>query len=258
MPAKERDKGKTQTNEEGNRLDTENTRTGERGTLEIHDLSFDLSKHNENCLKVAFVFMSTCVVAATLVVFFDGLFLIVDDVTTNSKCPLDGEMDCYSRNNTYFFCNSSDTQIDASLGSLTCYRWLKDGTSTVDILNQVGLCAGLIQAFGWLVNLFLRFLFYVFEARKPVIDPFIENSKWWLTFKRKYKHPRLLICWNINSVIFAIVGFPTVLFIPIFAEYVTAITLSILLAAFFISAVALIIFLAGTFATALSTSSVSP
>jgi hypothetical protein len=116
---------------------------------------------------VALIIMATAVLTATFVLFLSELIFINLYVPTNSKCPLDDEMDCYTTtNNTYFFCNSSDTKIDESLGSLVCFRWIKQNTGTTDILNQIGLCGGLLQAFGWFVNMFLRLLLHVFQRKK--------------------------------------------------------------------------------------------
>ncbi|CAF2242831.1 unnamed protein product [Rotaria magnacalcarata] len=93
----------------------------------------------------------------------------------NQKCPDDGDMNCYSTSKTreHFYCNSSDISIPASLGSVTCYRWFKTGMSTLQVLEQIGLCAGLIQVFNWLVNLYLRLLLFVagfYNSKHVLID----------------------------------------------------------------------------------------
>jgi hypothetical protein len=136
--------------------------------IDIYGVQIGLPSTTFGCLPhLALLIMATAVLTATFVLFLSELILINRYVSPNNKCPLDDEMDCYTtNNNTYFFCNSSDTRIDASLESLACYRWIKQNIGTVDILNQTGLCGGLLQAFGWFVNIFLRLLLHGFHQKK--------------------------------------------------------------------------------------------
>ncbi|CAF4011496.1 unnamed protein product [Adineta steineri] len=132
----------------------EATLSNSRAFLDIYGVQIDLPATTRGFLPaLALLIMAAAVLTATFVLFLSELILISHYVAPNSKCPSDDEMDCYTTiNNTYFFCNSSDTRIDTSLGSLVCYRWIKQNIGTVDILNQTGLCGGLLQVFGWLIN----------------------------------------------------------------------------------------------------------
>jgi hypothetical protein len=118
--------------------------------------------------RLALVLMSGAVITAAIMLFLSGIILIHEYIPPNSKCPSDGDMDCYTITNTtiYFHCNSSDIRIDESLGGLICFRWTKENLGTIDILNQIGLCTGLIQAFGWFVNIFLRLLLHMLQRNK--------------------------------------------------------------------------------------------
>ncbi|CAF4205345.1 unnamed protein product, partial [Adineta steineri] len=128
----------------------EGTSSDAREFIDIYGVQISLSATTFSFLPpLALLIMATAVLTATFVLFLSELFLIGRYVSPNSKCPSDDEMDCYTTvNSTYFYCNSSDTRIDASLGSLVCYRWIKQNIETVEILNQIGLCGGLLQAFG--------------------------------------------------------------------------------------------------------------
>jgi hypothetical protein len=140
-----------------------------REFIDVYGVQIDLPASVLGFLPpLAFLIMTTAVLTATFVLFLSELIVINHYVSPNSKCPLDDEMDCYTTvNNTYFYCNSSDTRIDASLGSLVCYRWIKENIGTVDILNQIGLCGGLLEAFRWFINMFLRLLLHVLQRKKP-------------------------------------------------------------------------------------------
>ncbi|CAF3238199.1 unnamed protein product [Rotaria socialis] len=138
-------------------------------TLIVYGVPFELRTEKKwfwiiprVCLGVT----ASVVIGVTLIVFVGGIILNVIYLPPNENCPKDSDMDCYSTsgNNSYFYCNSSDTFIPTSLGSVTCYRWFKKGISTLEILEQIGLCAGLIQVFNWIVNLYLRLLLYSYTC----------------------------------------------------------------------------------------------
>ncbi|CAF1106906.1 unnamed protein product [Adineta steineri] len=158
----------------------EGTSSDAREFIDIYGVQISLSATTFSFLPpLALLIMATAVLTATFVLFLSELFLIGRYVSPNSKCPSDDEMDCYTTvNSTYFYCNSSDTRIDASLGSLVCYRWIKQNIETVEILNQIGLCGGLLQAFGWFVNIFLRLLLHVLQRKKssPSERKFLDNA----------------------------------------------------------------------------------
>ena len=192
---------------------------------------------------LALLIMATAVLTATFVFFLSELILINYYVLPNSKCPSDYEMDCYTIvNSTYFYCNSSDTRINASLGSLVCYRWIKENIGTVDILNQTGLCGGLLQAFEWFVNIFLRLLFHVLQRKKssPPERDMIEmkivdfSLRKWNLFK---------LCFKFLFVTFITLS-PCVALIILIATNIsrTEITMVILIVIFLVSVSSLLLF----------------
>ncbi len=123
------------------------------------------------CLKAALLIMIAAIFTAVFVVFFDGLILIVVSVDPNGVCPDEGPYDCYDNSpaRTYFNCSSADLVVNSSLGRVTCYRWFKKDITTHDVLDQIGLCGGLMAAFGVFVIIFLRFNIYVLKQK--VEDP---------------------------------------------------------------------------------------
>ncbi|CAF3316162.1 unnamed protein product [Rotaria socialis] len=138
-------------------------------TLNVYGVPFELKRGKQFFSIIARICLSltaAVVIGVTLIVFVDGIILNVIYLSPNEKCPEDGDMDCYSTsgNNRYFHCNSSETLIPTYLGSATCYKWFKKGISTLEILEQIGLCAGLIQVFNWVVNLYLRLLLYSYRC----------------------------------------------------------------------------------------------
>ena len=121
------------------------------------------------------------IIATTLLVFVDRLILNVVYLRRNRQCPDDGNMDCYSTFQTikYFHCKSSDIFIPESMGSVVCYKWFKNGFSTLDVLEQIGLCTGLFQVYTWIVEVYLRLLLWVYAFPDP------RDSE------KKYAHPIL-------------------------------------------------------------------
>lgn len=136
--------------------------------LNLYGINVELKEKKGWCFNIpraCLWFTTSTVIGMTLLVFIDGIILNVIYLSSNQKCPENGDMDCYSTSNKnkYFFCNSSDILIPESLGPVVCYRWFKKGMSTLEILEQIGLCTGIFQMFNLMVEFYLRLLFYVFE-----------------------------------------------------------------------------------------------
>ena len=191
---------------------------------------------------------ATVIIATTLSVFFNSFILDVVYLPPSSGCPSDGDMDCFGSdsNATYFACNSSDTRIPEFLKGVTCYRWFKKGISTVDVLEKIGLSAGLVQVFSWCVYLHLSATIYVSKRRthhtKNIVtlrcESFCGSRGQWLWQKRA--HPWLLLGWSVtvSAVITACI---LLYFINRVGVGVRSITLMILIAAV-LTAISLFIF----------------
>jgi hypothetical protein len=216
-----------------------------RESIDLYGVLIDLPATIRGFVpRFALILMATAILTATLMLFFSGLILITEYVPSNSKCPSQGEMDCYTiMDNTYFYCNSSDTRVDASLGSLICYRWVKENIGTVDVLNQIGLCGGLIQAFGWFVNIFLRALLHMLQRKKKSVsagelmtDMYVVNitSRRRRLFKMCFKH----------LVVILIALTPCVALIVLGAKNIsrTGITMIILSSIFFVAVSGILLF----------------
>jgi hypothetical protein len=230
--------------------------------------SFKYFPHCDACfLKTALVVMATAVFTAVFVVFFDGLILIVSSVDQNGNCPILGMMDCYSNSlpHTYFSCNSSNTLIDASLGRVTCYRWFSQDITTHDVIDQVGLCGGLMAAFGVFVIIFLRFNVYILKRKSDdksdsedsptpftlddccccgldkVVRRYIRNRKYCCSCLQVFKRPELVVVW-VLVLIMTVGGFITAM-VLLYPVSVTGMTYAILAAALGVTAVAFPVFL---------------
>ncbi|UJR11715.1 hypothetical protein I4U23_015896 [Adineta vaga] len=191
-------------------------------TLDIYGEKFVLRDRKQWCFQVPRIclwLMIGVVIGVTLMVFIDGLILNVIYLPANEKCPDDGDMDCYSTKQAqYFYCNSSDISISESMGSVICYRWFKRGLSTLEVLEQIGLCTGLFEVFSWGVGLYLRLLLYAYKFPGP------EDAS-------KYAHLYLaLIC---TGVSFAI----PVVILTVLAVYnisITGLTVAVIIGILFI------------------------
>lgn len=204
--------------------------------IDIHSIT---SKVQTFFIWFSLCFTTAMVIAATLIVFVDGIILNVIYLKVDSNCPSNGNMDCYmtrrgSSNHTYFFCNSSDTQFPQYFGSVTCYRWWKDSLSTVDVLNQIGLCTGVIQAFGWIVYLYFHLLIWA-AARSPTAT--LADKPAHLDLKN-YAHPCIIICCVFFSIASPLI---CVIVLTELEISVTGITMAVLCAGIVVAATMVIL-----------------
>jgi hypothetical protein len=182
--------------------------------------------------------MVTAVLSTAFVVFFDQMILIVVFVDPTGKCPIDGAMDCYATysNGTYFLCNSTDTRIDAALGLAACYRWFSNEISTINVLNQIGVCTGFIQAASWCVEMFLRLNLSIFK-RAGADDKLKNKICSCTTFLRKFKHPYLFVPWVIIFTLFFVGGVATFPLAGVLKLSLKGTTFAVLLTALVVSSV---------------------
>ncbi|CAF1495281.1 unnamed protein product [Adineta ricciae] len=191
-------------------------------TLDIFGEKFVLKNRKQCCFvvpRVCLWLMIGVVIGVTLMVFIDGLILNVIYLPSNEKCPDDGDMDCYSTKQArYFYCNSSDILVPDSMGTSICYRWFKRGISTLEVLEQIGLCTGLFEVFSWGVGLYLRWLLFAYKFPDPA------NAA-------NYAHPYLALI--STSVSFAI---PIVILIVLTVYYIsiTGLTIAVIIGLLFI------------------------
>jgi hypothetical protein len=152
--------------------------------LNVYGKWIDLSKHTF-FQKSALILITASVISASLILFFDGVILIIVFMNAGDECPYDNTMDCFSReNHTYIYCHPGQ-QLDPALGSATCYNWIKSGISTSAVLNQSGQCGGLIAVLSWFSKIFLRTFAHLYRRKK--------NSSPDSSFWKKYEHPCLIL-----------------------------------------------------------------
>ena len=190
----------------------------------------------------ALILMATSIISATFLLFFSGLILITEYVSPNSKCPSEGPTHCYTTvNNTYFYCNSSDVRINASLGSLVCYRWIKENLDTKDVLSQIGLYGGLIQALEWFVKIFLRMLFQGLQRKKQSACSRETTGMQIVVFMQRRQ--LLKICFTLLIVILLALG-PCIALIILGMKNIsrTGITMTVLSTIFLISVSGILLF----------------
>ncbi|CAF1122302.1 unnamed protein product [Rotaria sp. Silwood1] len=95
-------------------------------------------------------------------------------------------MECfYGSNFTYFSCQSGSTvNFSLDVNSGTCFRWTVRDMTISDFTTQIGVSAGLLTAFGSIVQSILRLLLLAFQPRFGVAAE-LEELKKKTTFSEK-------------------------------------------------------------------------
>jgi len=87
------------------------------------------------------------------VVFIDGCVLSTDTLTVGQVCP-NQPKDCFIYDSPFstspsesFVCSPGDPVIPANSSAYRafCYRYILSGQKTIDILNQLGICTGVLS-----------------------------------------------------------------------------------------------------------------
>ncbi|CAF2886076.1 unnamed protein product [Rotaria sp. Silwood2] len=114
--------------------------------------------------------LSVIIVSSVIIAGFEGCILASITLYQNDLCPVNGIMECFhGENHTYFECQPGQ-KIDFPLltSSASCFRWIARDKSVTDVMTQLGVCTGLLTAFGALAEVLIRLLLYVFQQRRGV------------------------------------------------------------------------------------------
>ena len=70
------------------------------------------------------------------------------------------------------FCVKTGQNVkeDIAPNSASCFRWIARDQTTDSIVNQLGICAGLITVFSAIVEVFIRLLIFAFDRRLGVAN----------------------------------------------------------------------------------------
>jgi hypothetical protein len=92
----------------------------------------------------------------------------------DGPCALNGVTDCFgfsrgeSAPTSYFQCEPGE-EVNATInGTVLCYRWMWKNLTTLRFIEQVGMCAAILQAFQGFLKLYFSINFFVFKRRKGV------------------------------------------------------------------------------------------
>ncbi len=139
----------------------------EREVLNVYGKFLELSQKTN---RILIMIITVTIISSVIIAGFEGCFLANVTVYDAGPCPYYGLMDCYyGSNHTYFQCTPDiSISLPSFTSSATCFRWIGRDTSVSDVMTQVGACAGLLTALGAVVEVFIRFLFFVFQQRLGV------------------------------------------------------------------------------------------
>jgi hypothetical protein len=135
------------------------------------------------------LFISIFTITSSLAVFFEGVFLANEFVKPNSTCPYDYDtLDCFAYQSRwdpnpdcYFQCTPG-AQTPVFFSEAICYRWVIQDITTFALFAQIGICTGMLAAFGTFCQACLALSIYVFE---PKYDKSRQGCDY--------------VCWNIRS-----------------------------------------------------------
>ena len=115
-------------------------------------------------LTTLFILLCAFILGLMSVIIFDGCFLSSAGLEVNDQCPED-PMDCFVFTdkdsilpNGPFKCSpghSADFITNESDGYAWCYGWVIKRQTTRKVLDQIGICSGLIGLFGTILALII-------------------------------------------------------------------------------------------------------
>ena len=116
--------------------------------------------------------ISSIVIAATVMAFWEGFVLASITVYQGRSCPDYGDMECFHGSDHIYFLCEKDNEINFTLLSTTgaCFRWILLDQSITSFLTRIGVCTGLLAFFGSMTEVFIRILFVVYQPRRCVAN----------------------------------------------------------------------------------------
>ncbi|CAF1544771.1 unnamed protein product [Adineta steineri] len=135
----------------------------EREVLNVYGKFLTLNK-KRNTLVILLI--TATVISAVIIAGFAGCFMVGITVYEDGPCPYYGIMDCYYGNNqTYFQCTPNISITLPGSKSAACFRWIGRDITVSDVMTQVGACTGLLTALGAVLEVFIRFLYFILQQR---------------------------------------------------------------------------------------------
>jgi hypothetical protein len=119
-------------------------------SIDFHGTKMDLKESADRCKLIITLFLIFCIVN---ILFIDGCVISIDYLTPGQTCS-DKPKDCFifeSRTSTIssqpFICDSGEVGIpvNSSVFCAVCFRYILGDQKAVDILNQLGICTGVIS-----------------------------------------------------------------------------------------------------------------
>lgn len=141
----------------------------ERVVLDVYGKYLPLRKKRNRCV---ILMLTTVVITATILAFGEGCILASTTAYQDRPCPPQGDMECfYGPNATYFQCTvQRNISLPGSLLFATCFRWVAPNLGVSDVLDQIGVCTGLLAALGAFAEVLVRLLLYVYQQRRCVAN----------------------------------------------------------------------------------------
>jgi hypothetical protein len=183
--ATDADKKNQKDTDNNNQKDVEkdNQKDGDKDTEKDaaeNNVKEKLSKTDKKSVLVIttlFCFLAALTLSITAVLIFEGCFLASTRLLPNDNCP-DYPMDCFVFPNATahdpisdsatFHCDPSNTtQFPSNMSDATawCFGWIIRLQTTKDILDQLGVCTGLIGLFTTL----LAVVIYLGRSKKTLV-----------------------------------------------------------------------------------------
>ncbi|CAF1193251.1 unnamed protein product [Didymodactylos carnosus] len=189
--------------------------------LNLYGKHIDLADRSRINRYMLFI-ITTTAISAVLIVFFDGCLLAAVSIYPNTTCPYFGTMDCFVYQSDD---NSPSVKFECSSGNLAnfsdssawCYRWIALDQTTTSIVNQIGICTGLLTAYGAFLQIFFQLLVPIFREHKGIAsgmrriaEPIGINAYRRIRFNpfQKFEHPKWVIAFFILYILFtgAVIG----------------------------------------------------
>jgi hypothetical protein len=126
-------------------------------TVSIYNIDLDHKPRDYSKIEWILAIITGLILSMMPVLVFEGLFLSSANVSPGNQCP-SNTMDCFvfetktviSSPIASFVCQSGNNAVypNSTDGDFAwCYAWVINHQTTVAVLNQLGLCSGLIGLF---------------------------------------------------------------------------------------------------------------
>ncbi|CAF0877016.1 unnamed protein product [Adineta steineri] len=127
--------------------------------------------------------MVVAIISTIGLIFAYECFLPESTKPKEGPCGLNGVMDCFAfidgenKPSSYFQCETGQEVNTTFNDNIVCYRWMWKDLTTLRLIEQIGICAAVLQAIQGFLKIYFSANFFAFERRKGIISGMFHVAK---------------------------------------------------------------------------------